>query len=40
MNYTDEFYKHQFVGGVNNSYVFDTDFDITYEIKFVPLGYL
>jgi hypothetical protein len=35
-----QFYGFKFEGGVNNSYVFKTDYDIRYEIKFVPSGYL
>ena len=35
-----DYYKYQFVGGQNNTYIFKTDFNITYEIKFVPSGYL
>ncbi len=37
---TGDSYTFQFLGGQNNTYVFDTDFDITYEIKFVPSGYI
>ena len=37
---SQEFYEYRFAGGKNNSYIFDTDNKITYEIKFVPSGYL
>jgi hypothetical protein len=33
-------YDFRFVSGANNSYLFDTDYGIGYEIKFVPSGYL
>jgi hypothetical protein len=33
-------YSFEFEGGKNNSYVFKTDNEIRYEIKFVPSGYL
>lgn len=33
-------YPFRFVGGKNNNYLFDTDSGITYEIKFVPSGYI
>lgn len=35
-----ESYPFRFLGKQNNSYLFDTDFGITYEIKFVPSGYI
>lgn len=35
-----EVYSFEFEGGVNNSYIFKTDHEIRYEIKFVPSGYL
>ena len=33
-------YSYEFEGGKNNSYIFKTDYEIRYEIKFVPSGYL
>jgi hypothetical protein len=33
-------YSFEFEGGVNNSYIFTTDHEIRYEIKFVPSGYI
>jgi hypothetical protein len=33
-------YSFEFIGGKNNSYIFQTDAGIQYEIKFVPSGYL
>ena len=35
-----EYYNFEFEGGVNNSYIFKTDHEIRYEIKFVLSGYL
>ncbi len=35
-----EVYSFEFEGGVNNSYIFKTDYEIRYEIKFVPSGYI
>lgn len=33
-------YDFEFKGGKNNSYVFETNYDITYEVKFKPSSYL
>lgn len=33
-------YPIKFEGGKNNNYLFNTDFNITYEVKFVPSGYI
>ena len=33
-------YPFRFIGGKSNSYLFDSDSGVTYEIKFVPSGYL
>lgn len=33
-------YDFEFRGGKNNSYVFDTNHEITYEVKFKPSSYL
>ena len=35
-----EVYSFEFEGGTNNSYIFKTDHEIRYEIKFVPSGYI
>ncbi len=35
-----EVYSFEFEGGVNNSYIFKTEYEIRYEIKFVPSGYI
>ena len=32
-------YDFEFKGGKNNSYVFETNYDITYEVKFKPSSY-
>jgi hypothetical protein len=40
MDISSDYYKFQFIGGQNNTYIFETDFEITYEIKFVPSGYI
>jgi hypothetical protein len=34
------FYQYSFIGGNNNSYVFETSIGIVYEIKFKPSPYL
>ena len=36
----EESYKYRFTGGKNNLYAFETDNGISYEIKFVPSGYI
>jgi hypothetical protein len=33
-------YDYSFAGGVNNSYVFESNFSINYEVKFKPTPYL
>jgi len=33
-------YNFIFRGGHNNSYTFDTNYQITYEVKFKPSSYL
>ncbi len=33
-------YDFEFKGGKNNSYIFDTNYEITYEVKFKPSSYL
>jgi Family of unknown function (DUF6169) len=35
-----ESYKYRFLGGKNNVYAFETDNQISYEVKFVPSGYI
>jgi hypothetical protein len=35
-----EFYDYKFLGGKNNIYAFETDNEISYEVKFVPSGYI
>jgi hypothetical protein len=40
MDISSDYYKFPFIGGQNNTYIFETDFEITYEIKFVPSGYI
>lgn len=36
----DDAYEFKFIGEKNNRYLLDTDGCITYEVKFVPSGYL
>jgi Family of unknown function (DUF6169) len=36
----EESYEYRFIGGVNNTYAFKTDNGISYEVKFVPSGYI
>lgn len=36
----EDAYEFRFIGEKNNRYLFDTDGGITYEVKFVPSGYL
>ena len=36
----NEFYEYKYIGGINNLYGFKTDSEISYEIKFVPSGYI
>ena len=33
-------YDFDFIGGQNNVYLFETDNNFRYEVKFVPSGYL
>jgi hypothetical protein len=33
-------YKYEFIGGLNNSFIFETVNKIVYEIKFKPSDYI